>query len=158
MIFDDRIEIVSPGPFPEGVTPEEPKHVPVNPTLSQLMYDIGFVEKYGTGIYLIKEECKKHGMSEPKYETGPRETAVSFKSPGKAVLLSEIEKDTSELNERMKKGLKYALNEGSISNREYRKINEVSNYTANIELSKLTDLGILEQIGKGRSVRYKPKI
>ena len=54
-IFDDRIEIISPGTFPEGVTPEEPKHVPVNPILCQLMYDVGFIEKYGSGIYMINE-------------------------------------------------------------------------------------------------------
>jgi ATP-dependent DNA helicase RecG len=54
-IYDDRIEIISPGTFPEGVTPEEPKHVPVNPILCQLMYDVGFIEKYGSGIYMINE-------------------------------------------------------------------------------------------------------
>ena len=31
-------EIISPGSFPEGVTPEKPKHVPVNPILCQLMF------------------------------------------------------------------------------------------------------------------------
>jgi len=31
MIFDDQIEIVNPGSFPEGVTPKTPKHAPVNP-------------------------------------------------------------------------------------------------------------------------------
>jgi len=46
MIFDDRIEIVNPGSFPEGVTPEKPRHIPVNPALCQLMYDVGFIEKY----------------------------------------------------------------------------------------------------------------
>ena len=48
-IFDDRIEIISPGMFPESVTPEKPKHVPVNPLLCQLVYDIGLIEKYGSG-------------------------------------------------------------------------------------------------------------
>ena len=37
-IFNDRIEIISPGTFPEGVTPDKPKHVPVNPLLCQLMF------------------------------------------------------------------------------------------------------------------------
>ena len=46
-IFDDRIEVISPGSFPEGVMPQKPKHVPVNPVLCQLMYDIGLIEKYG---------------------------------------------------------------------------------------------------------------
>ena len=53
-IFDDRIEIVSPGPFPNGVTSKKPKHKPVNKVLSSLMYDIGYIEKYGSGIYLDK--------------------------------------------------------------------------------------------------------
>jgi len=67
-IFDDRIEIISPGTFPEGVTPEEPRHVPVNPVLCQLMYDVGFIEKYGSGIYMINELCKEWGIPKPEYE------------------------------------------------------------------------------------------
>ena len=44
-IFDDRIEIINPGHFPEGVTPTNPLHKPVNKILSQYMYDIGLIEK-----------------------------------------------------------------------------------------------------------------
>ncbi len=157
MIFDDRIEIINPGSFPEGVSPKNPKHVPVNPVLSQLMYDVGLVEKYGTGIYMIREKCEEHGMPEPEYEIDPIETKVIFKSPGKAVLLSELEEHT-EINQRMREGLKYALREGSISNKEYRKINEVSHDTANNELTKLFELDLLDRVGEGRATRYKPKI
>ena len=49
-ILDDRVEIINPGHFPKGVTPSKPKHEPVNRTLSQYMYDIGFIEKYGVKI------------------------------------------------------------------------------------------------------------
>ncbi len=157
LMFDDRIEIVNPGSFPEGVTPKNPKHVPVNPVLSKLMYDVGLVEKYGTGIYMIREKCEEHGMPEPEYNIGPIETKVIFRSPGKAVLLSELEERT-DINQRMREGLKYALREGSISNKEYRKINDVSHDTANNELTKLSDLDLLNRVGKGRATKYKPNI
>jgi ATP-dependent DNA helicase RecG len=58
-IFDDRIEISNPGPFPEGVTPERPLHIARNPILCQLMRDIGFIEKYGSGIYFMRDFCKE---------------------------------------------------------------------------------------------------
>ena len=54
-IFDDRIEITNPGSFPHGTTPENPLHIPRNPILCQLMRDIGYIEKYGTGIYFMKD-------------------------------------------------------------------------------------------------------
>ena len=49
-IFDNRIEVINPGSFPEGVSPKNPRHKPVNEILCQLTYDIGFIEKYGSGI------------------------------------------------------------------------------------------------------------
>lgn len=58
-IFDNRVEIISPGTFPEGVSPDKPRHKPVNPILTQLMYDVGFIEKYGSGIKMMQRLCKE---------------------------------------------------------------------------------------------------
>ena len=158
LIFDDRIEIVNPGPFPKGVTPENPRHVPVNPVLCQLMYDIGFIEKYGTGIYMMKELCEEYGIPEPEYEIGEIETKLIFRTGGKAVILSEIEKLGIELNERQRNGLKYAFREGFITNKIYREINRVSNKTANLELKDLMKKGLLKLHEKGRATKYLPGI
>jgi len=153
-IFDDRIEIISPGSFPEGVTPEKPKHVPVNPVLCQLMYDIGLIEKYGSGIYMINELCEGWGILKPEYELSEVETTVSFRSGGKAIVISEIEKTGVELNERQKKALQYVLEKGFITNRSYQELNDVGKKTAYLELSGLMEKGLLLSTGKGRSVRY----
>jgi ATP-dependent DNA helicase RecG len=158
MIFDDRIEITNPGPFPEGTTPEKPRHTPVNPVLCQLMYDVGFIEKYGTGIYMINELCEEYGIPKPEYELNDVETTLLFRSGGKAVVVSEIEKLGVKLNERQSKGLKYAFREGFISNRIYVEINKVSNKTASLELSDLLRKGLLSVEGRGRSTKYIPKI
>jgi len=106
-IFDDRIEIVSPGPFPEGVTPKKPRHKPVNKILSDLMYDIGYIEKYGSGIYLENELCLKNKNPKPVYEIDPIQTKVIFKSQVKDVTVVEIEeKILEELNGGIRPALK----------------------------------------------------
>ncbi|HJH27037.1 MAG TPA: hypothetical protein C5S37_09780 [Methanophagales archaeon] len=153
-IFDDRIEIISPGTFPEGVTPEKPKHVPVNPILCQLMYDAGFIEKYGSGIYMINELCKEWGIPRPGYELSEVETKVIFRTGGKAIVISEIEKLGVEMNERQRNALQYVLEKGFITNRSYQELNDVGKKTAYLELLGLIEKGLLLSTGKGRSVRY----
>jgi len=77
-IFDDRIEIINPGNFPEGVTPKKPKHKPVNPLLSSYMYDMGFVEKYGSGILKVRELLKENGNREQEYVLNEIETITKI--------------------------------------------------------------------------------
>ena len=158
LIFNNRIEVVNPGGFPEGVTPENPKHVPINPLLCQLMYDVGFIEKYGTGIFMMREICKEYGIPEPNYEISDVETKLIFQSGGKAVVISEIEKYGVELNERQKKALKYVFKEGYITNKIYVDINKVSSKTASLELKDLMQKRLLIVQGKGRATKYVSKI
>ncbi|MCG2713340.1 MAG: DeoR family transcriptional regulator [Candidatus Omnitrophica bacterium] len=155
-IFDDRIEIVSPGPFPEGVTPEKPKHKPVNKILSDLMYDIGYIEKYGSGIYLENELCLKNGNPKPVYEIDPIQTKVIFKSQVKDVTVVEIEeKILEELNERQKKAIEYIRKNGKITRKEYEKLCKTSERTANRELTELIKKGIIKKTGSGVKFYYK---
>ena len=158
LIFDDRMEIVNPGPFPKGVTPENPRHVPVNPVLCQLMYDVGFIEKYGTGIYMMKELCEEYGIPKPEYEISERETKLVLRTGGKAVILSEIERLGIALNERQGKALRYAFREGFITNKIYREINGISHEMANREISQLVKLGLLAVRGRGKATRYVPNV
>ncbi|MFQ6072835.1 MAG: RNA-binding domain-containing protein [Methanosarcinales archaeon] len=156
-IFDDRIEITNPGSFPEGVTPEKPMHVPRNHVLCQLMKDIGFIEKYGSGIYFMKNICKEYGIPEPKFEIDEYWTKVIFKSGGKAIVIPEIEKLGVELNDRQRKILGVILEYGKITNKEYAKIFQISRNTATNDLAKLADIGLIKRIGKGRGCYYVPK-
>ncbi|MCD6207421.1 MAG: putative DNA binding domain-containing protein [Methanosarcinales archaeon] len=157
-IFDDRIEIISPGSFPKGVTPEKPKHVPVNPVLCQLMYDIGFIEKYGSGIYMINELCDEWGILKPEYELSEVETTVSFRSGGKAIVIGEIEKIGVELNERQREGLKIVFKKGKIANADYAKMFGISRNTATNDLTELVEKGLIKRVGRGRGSYYTPKI
>ena len=86
------------------------------------------------------------------------ETKIIFKSGGKAVVISEIEKLGVELNDRQRKGLKHAFMERFINNQIYREINGVSDETTRLELSQLVEKGLLKIKGKGRSTKYVPLV
>jgi len=158
LIFDDRIEIINPGTFPEGTTPEAPKHIPINPVLCQLMYEFGYVEKYGSGILMMQQACREEGIPEPEYELSKRVTKLIFHLPKVWVSISAVEKAGIKLNERQKKALKHAFIKGSITNREYRAAYNISQKTAFLELFDMVNKGILTPEGKGRAVRYVPKM
>ncbi|MBA3043722.1 hypothetical protein FP804_01130 [archaeon] len=153
-IFDNSIKVVNPGGFPKDVTPEKPIHKPVNPTLCNLMYDVGFIEKYGSGIYMMKELCKKWENEEPRYELHPLETNIYFSSPVAEPTLVDIEDVTAKLNERQKQGLESAHRRGFITRRDYMGICKVSHTIAHKDLKKMVNMGFLTVRGKGRGVIY----
>jgi ATP-dependent DNA helicase RecG len=156
-IFDNRIEVINPGSFPEGVSPDEPIHKPVNPIISQLIYDAGFIEKYGSGIKMMKRLCREWGNKEPYYNLHPLETKVIFDSPIQETTYIDITDISEKLNERQKKALFYLARAGSITRKNYVELNKVSVRIAYEELKDLLNKGFLTVEGKGRNVKYLPK-
>ena len=60
LMFDDRIEIISPGGVPSGITEDEylsgKRSVLRNRNLANVFYRLGFVEIFGTGIIPSKND------------------------------------------------------------------------------------------------------
>ena len=157
-IFDNRVEIINPGTFPEGVNPDEPVHEPVNPTLSQLMYDVGFIERYGAGIRMMKRLSAEWGNTEPRYAFHPLQTTIIFDSPIQETTYIEIDDISEQLNERQRKAFFYVQRHGQIATKKYVEINHVSRQTAYAELTDLTNKGLLTVVGKGRGTKYVRKV
>ena len=63
-IFDDRLEVWSPGILPRDLTPEEiireNRSVPRNTTLAGIFYNTKQIESWGSGFPRIFSEAKKH--------------------------------------------------------------------------------------------------
>ena len=157
-IFDNRVEIINPGTFPEGVSPDAPIHEPVNPILSQFMYDVGFIERYGSGIRMMKRLSEEWGNKAPRYELHPLETKIIFDSPIQESTFIEIDDISEQLNERQKNALFHIQRHGQIATKEYVEINHVSRRVAYEELRDMTDKGLLSMIGKGRGTKYVRKV
>ncbi len=154
-IFDDRVEVINPGTFPEGVSPKRPKHKPVNEILCQLVYDVGYIEKYGSGIQLIKELSKKWGNKEPYYDLHPVETKIIFGSPIRESTFVEIEKDALEgLNERQLKAIDYFKSKGRITTKAYARLFKISMITAKRDLLYLKKEKIIIFVGSPKTGYY----
>lgn len=89
LMFDDRIEITSPGGLPNGISEDEflSGRISVlrNPILANVFYRLGIVEIFGTGILRIAE-VYKDSTKKPKFEV--TENSIKVILP---VVESEIE-------------------------------------------------------------------
>ena len=67
--FPRRIEIVSPGGFPPGITPDNilDQQLPRNRRIAETFARCGLIERSGQGADRIMEECVRHGQSLPDY-------------------------------------------------------------------------------------------
>ena len=79
-IFQDRVEIVTPGGLPAGMREEDlgSKSVPRNPLLFSILYRMKLVEQIGSGIRRIHDACLEHGVAEPAILVSPDWLTVTF--------------------------------------------------------------------------------
>ena len=103
MIFRNRIEIYSPGTFPERITPEEfaegdKKAIRRNKLITQTLYYSKDMETFATGLKKIKDLCAEAGV---KYEFKKEEygfTVVFYRHCGDGWGWSSDAKDTASDN------------------------------------------------------------
>ena len=146
-MFDDRIEIVSPGGLPSGSTEEEylsgKLSVLRNRNLANVFYRLGFVEIFGTGITRIKQ-LYVDGLIKPDFEVS--ENAIK-------IMLPVFEKNADLTEDEI---IIYKL----LSKTMLKPISEVAPYVP-FGKSKTTKLlkemcqkGVITVEGKGKSTKY----
>ena len=83
-VFDDHIRIWNPGLLPYGMTFEElhkRTHAskPRNKFIAQVFYDLGIIERYGSGIHRILDVCAVAGLPEPTFSESSGGLVVTFR-------------------------------------------------------------------------------
>lgn len=68
-MFDDRLEVESPGGFPPMVTPENiyESHVPRNPHLMDALFYMKYVQAANEGTRRIRDSMTRLGLPEPSF-------------------------------------------------------------------------------------------
>lgn len=146
-MFDDRIEIVSPGGLPSGITKEEylfgKLSVLRNRNLANVFYRLGFVEIFGTGITRIKQ-LYAEALIKPDFEVS--ENAIK-------IVLPIFEKNADLTEDEI---VVYKL----LSKTMLKPISEVAPYVP-FGKSKTTKLlkemcqkGVITVEGKGKGTKY----
>ncbi len=80
-VFDDRIEVQSPGSPPNGVDPEAMRlgvTVRRNELVMQHLARLGTVDLVGRGLPALFDEAAARGVREPEIRTGPSFTRVTL--------------------------------------------------------------------------------
>ena len=146
-MFDDRIEIISPGGLPSGITVNEYLSGKLsalrNRNLANVFYRLGFVEIFGTGITWIKQ-LYEEGLKQPDFEVS--ENAIKIVLP--------IFENNLNLTEDERKIYKI------LSKTMLKSISEIAPY-ASFGKSKTTQLlkemgkkGVVKIEGRGRGTKY----
>lgn len=146
-MFDDRIEVVSPGGLPAGITAEEylsgKLSILRNRNLANVFYRLGFVEIFGTGITRIKQ-LYESSFVKPRFEVS--ENTIKIELP--------VFEDISDLTDDEHLVLK------ALSKTVLKSISEIVPSTP-FGKSKVSSLlkilekkGVILIQGKGRSTKY----
>jgi ATP-dependent DNA helicase RecG len=81
-VYDDRLEIISTGTLPFGLTAEDlvrdHQSRPRNPLLADLFYRRGLIEKWGRGTQKIIDLCVEAGHPAPQFEERAGDVVVRF--------------------------------------------------------------------------------
>jgi ATP-dependent DNA helicase RecG len=162
-MFDDRLEVESPGPFPPTVTPENIywTHNPRNPHLMDALRLLGVTRMSHEGCKRIKDSMLKLGLTEPTFEQDNRNNIIvrvtlkNSVNQRRAWIDHDVSKLVSDavavaLSEDEKRILNYLAEHDKVSISDAARLIESTWETANNILIGLVRKTILQYI------RFKP--
>ena len=161
-IYDDRLEIVSPGGLPNTLTNEDiftGKSEIRNRVVARIFKELSYIEQWGSGINRIKSTCLEQGLKEPLIKETGDFVGVRFfrENKGKVLgstgkVLGSTGKDIS--NNQEQEIYLYLTKNGKIKKSDVEKILNVKDSRARKILEKMTKNKILLKKGQGRSTYY----
>lgn len=155
-LFDDRLEIMSPGGLPGHITPDNMRdeHYSRNPRLVRGLYYWGYIEELGQGVDIIYEAMQRDHHPAPVFSATPRSLTVTLHNAVDQIELQYGE----ELNPRQVRALQFLAAHERITNRDYQELcPDVTPETLRLDLRDLVGKGILLKIGSKRGTCYVKK-
>jgi ATP-dependent DNA helicase RecG len=148
--YPNKLEIISPGGFPRGITSENILHkqFPRNRRLAETLQRCGLIERSGQGVDLMFNRSLREGKRQPNFE-GTDEHEVRLLLRGDIQdpqFVKFLEKIGSE------SGFDFATEDLIVLDHISRSESLPELYKKRV--ANLIDAGIIERIGKGRGVRF----
>lgn len=148
--YPRRIEIVSPGGFPTGITPENVlwQQSPRNRRIADVLGRCGLVERAGQGYDLIFRECIRQSKPLPDFtHTDAHFVWVTLhgeiQDPEFLRFLEEIGRERTA---------SFGLEDFLVIDRVHREQKVPADLAARVQV--LLEQGVIERVGRGRGTRY----
>ena len=149
-MFDDRIEVVSPGGLPSGITEDEylsgKLSVLRNRNLANVFYRLGFVEIFGTGITRIKQIYSEASVK-PSFEVSENATQIVL----------PIYEENANLTEDEKVVYKFLSKNIMKSMSEIAPYISFGKFKTTKLLKDMEQKGVITIEGKGKGTKYRIK-
>lgn len=158
-VFSNRVEVVSPGGLPIGITENEYLEgrvsIPRNRVLADVFLRLKIIEKLATGIRRIKEYYQDYEVK-PEFEINDNSIVVILPKVNQSKENS-LHCDINEkyqLNEHEKRIYQLLEKKGSLRRSEIEADLALKKSQTIDLINHLRSLNILSQIGRGRSTKY----
>ncbi|MCL2670953.1 MAG: helix-turn-helix domain-containing protein [Clostridiales bacterium] len=180
-IYDDRVEITSPGGVCKGITPENFGTISItrNSLIASMFYRIHYIEQMGTGIMRMKNAARAAQVAEPAFElsgffkaTFKRNAIDQTVTPsdGQALAIrnpngtqtepkrNPIETRPIATTDRKREILALAEKRGRISSADLATEWGISDSRVRIILREMVGDGSIRKVGNTRYTYYAPAI
>lgn len=152
--YDDRVMFINSG----GLLPplrledlkREHKSNPRNRKIAEMFYYAGLIERWGSGIQKMLNECVAAGLPEPNFDEKQGGLWLIFQKD----LLTADYLNSLGLNARQVKAVLWVKEHGRITNAELQHLAETTSTSAKRDLADLVDRTILTRVGIGRNAYY----
>ncbi len=149
-MYEDKIEISSPGGLPSGISEDEYLHGNIsilrNPVLGNVFFRLHYIEMFGTGIKRIVDAYKDCQVK-PRFEI--KENSITVTLPALSATMS-VTSDEKNLLELLNGEMRYSSSEIA------EKLNWSKDKTVR-NLNNLADAGYVIKYGTGRGTKYSKK-
>lgn len=160
-IFANRMEFVTLGGLVKGISLSDLElgvSIARNKRLANVFYRLGLVEAYGTGVPKVRE-CYAHSSLDAKIEASDNAfkiTLPKLTTDGQATSDAQTP-DRLMLGKREEEALAIFQSMPLVRRRDLEDALGVSLATANRIIKSLEEEDLIEQVGQGRSSRYRLK-
>lgn len=154
-MYDDRLEIVSPGRFPSIVNVRNIKEVRYsrNPKIARALTEIGWVRELGEGVKRIYEEMHLFFLDDPVYEEKHQSVVLTLKNNivmrkirRHEHINSKISGQWVELTLNQQVALEMAYNQGRVKTMELAQKLKMTRPPAKKILDTLEEKGLLRRV------------
>ena len=153
-VYDDYIEIASPGGLPGLVTEKDiaTSQYSRNPIIAKRMFEMGYFDEWGQGIDKILRWARENDKIPPVFEDRYNQfTLRMYAQSSKELILTRLNLE-SELENKV---VGFVIENDFISNKDCREEFSLSKTQAQVLLKELVGKNIIESVGNGRSRRYR---
>ena len=157
MLFRNRIEWISPGGLPAGITTETLLQLQEarNPAIMRMLFEGGYVEAFGQGLDSVVQALRTEGLPDPLFTDLAAGFAVTVY--GRPAATGELQPGLSEREKQLLDALLQAGQGIAMSELEARLQDQPSRRTLLRDLDALLKEQLIEKTGQGRWTRYRAR-